>query len=117
MQQVNLVMSHFNVQNNVQQAPNALAAAQDTAQGQELVRESIRAVQTVQANEAAAENQKIHRKTPNDEREGNGNQGRENSRDSFELTKRSENSENEEGKNMPLIRENVKTKKTFDFYV
>ena len=69
MQPISLLMSHFNVENNIHMTPNALAAAQDTAQGQELVRDSIRITQTVQANEAAAETQKVHRRTEDEERE------------------------------------------------
>lgn len=69
VQPISLLMSHFNVENNIHMTPNALAAAQDTAQGQEIVRDSIRITQTVQANEAAAETQKVHRRSEEEERE------------------------------------------------
>ena len=80
MEPISLLMSHFNVEHNAQHTPHALAAAQDTVQGQELVKDSIRVTQTVQANEAAAEAQNIHRKTQEEERE----ERRRNSQDSFE---------------------------------
>lgn len=110
MQPVSMLMSNLNVEANTHHAPNALAAAQDTGQSQEIIRDGIRIVQTVQASEAAAETQRVHRKTENDEREGrNGN----NSQDSFVRSKQSKNKpENENG---PLLRENVKSKKSFDF--
>ena len=41
---------------------DAIAPAQQTQQGQEVAQESIRRTQTVQANVAAAEQQKIRRK-------------------------------------------------------
>ena len=70
MQPVNLLMSHINLESNVYHAPNALAAAQDTAQSQENVKEGIKAVQKVQASEAAAKSQKIkRRKDDNDKQE------------------------------------------------
>ena len=86
VQPISLLMSHFNVQNNVQLAPNALAAAQDTAQGQEIVRDSIQRVQMVQANEAAAEVQKVHRRSEDEEREGR----RRDAQDSYERSEREE---------------------------
>ena len=56
-------------------ASNALAAAQDTGQSQEIVREGIRVVQRVQATEKMQEAQRVHRKTENDDREGKNSQG------------------------------------------
>ncbi len=110
-------MSNLNIEANTHHAPNALAAAQDTGQTQEIVREGIRIVQTVQASEAAAESQRVHRKTENDDREGHeGNRG---GRDSFERREEKHNSHNEEAKSeseAPLIRENVRVKKKFEFY-
>ncbi len=110
MQPVSMLMSNLNVEANSHHAPNALAAAQDTGQSQEIVRDGIRIVQTVQASEAASESQRVHRKNENDEhREQNGR----NSRDSFEHTEK----KNGEPENVaaPLIRENVRSKKSFDF--
>ena len=54
VQPISLLMSQFNVENSAQLTRNALAAAQDTGQGQEVVRDSLRRTQMVQANEAAA---------------------------------------------------------------
>ena len=83
MQPVSMLMSNMNVEAMTHHAPNALAAAQDTGQKQEIIRDGIRAVQTVQASEAANEMQRVHRKTENDEREGREQKQRNNQRDSF----------------------------------
>ena len=72
MQPVSMLMSNMNVEAMTNHAPNALAAAQDTGQSQEIVREGIRQVQRVQASEEAKASQRVHRKTENDEREGRG---------------------------------------------
>ena len=69
VQPISLLMSHFNVENTARLTPAALAASQDTVQGQELVQDSIRVTQTVQASDAAAEAQKVHRRTEDEERE------------------------------------------------
>ena len=111
MQPVSMLMSNMNVEAMTHHAPNALAAAQDTGQSQEIVREGIRAVQTVQASEAANEMQRVHRKTENDEREG---QRRNNTGDSFVKSEAEEKKDGHEN-NMPLIRENVRSKKSFSF--
>lgn len=111
MQPVSMLMSNMNVEAMTHHAPNALAAAQDTGQNQEIVREGIRAVQTVQASEAANEMQRVHRKTENDEREG---QRRNNQRDSFEKSERPEKQEKEKDGHelsVPLKTENVKNRK------
>ena len=115
IQPVSMQMSNLNIEANTHHAPNALAAAQDTGQTQEIVREGIRIVQTVQASEAASEAQRVHRKTENDEREGNNRGGR----DSFEHREQREQkheSQKESESQAPLIRENVRTKKKFEFY-
>ena len=109
MQPVSMLMSNMNVEAMTHHAPNALAAAQDTGQNQEIVREGIRAVQTVQASEASAEMQRVHRKTENDEREG---QRRNNERDSFV---KSEKKKDGHELIAPLKTENVKSKKRFNF--
>ena len=112
MQPVSMLMSNLNVTNTTHHAPNAMAAAQDTGQSQEIVREGIRVVQTVQASEAASEAQRVHRKNENDERE----EQQKNSRDSFEHQEQKEkNKSPEKDSNTPLIRE-VNTKKKFEFY-
>ena len=111
MQPVSMIMSNINVEAMTHHAPNALAAAQDTGQSQEIVREGIKVVQTVQASEAAYEAQRVHRKNENDEREGRGGT---NGRDSFEHTEQKKN-EHEEIADAPLMRENVRNKKRVSF--
>ena len=95
MEPISLLMSHFNVEHNAQHTPHALAAAQDTVQGQELVKDSIRVTQTVQANEAAAEAQNSHRKTQEEERE----ERRRNSQDSFERSGQDKDKDNKDENN------------------
>ena len=112
MQPVSMLMSNLNIEANTHHAPNALAAAQDTGQNQEIVREGIRIIQTVQASEAASESQRVHRKTENDDREGNNSRG---GRDSFER-REPEHEEADTKAEVPLMRENVRSKKKFEFY-
>lgn len=116
IQPVSMLMSNLNIEANTHHAPNALAAAQDTGQNQEIFREGIRIVQTVQASEAAEESQRVHRKTENDNHEGNSNNGRRH--DSFERNE-DNHEDNHEAKSeteIPLIRENVRSRKKFEFY-
>jgi hypothetical protein len=68
LQPVNLQLAHFNVEHSAQISKDAIAAAQQTAQGQENVQESVRRAQSVQAGLAAAETQKVKRREE-DERE------------------------------------------------
>lgn len=111
MQPVSMLMSNLNVEANTHHAPNALAAAQDTGQRKEIVQEGIRMVQRVQATDAAAESQRVHRKNDNDEREG---QNRKGDRDTFTQTHSGE--ENVPvNETAPIIRENVRSRKSFDF--
>ena len=112
MQPVSMLMSHFNVENTIHHTPNALAAAQDTGQSQEIVREGIRRVQTVQASEAMSKSQRVHRKNENDEREGH-----EGSRDSFERTETESKAKSQDNNNQDsqLIHKNVRSKKSFEF--
>lgn len=100
----------MNVEAMTHHAPNALAAAQDTGQSQEIVREGIRVVQTVQASENVKEMQRVHRKTENDEREGQGRNGR----DEYQPHANADTKPNtpDEG---PVIRENARTKKRISF--
>lgn len=109
MQPVSMLMSNMNVEAMTHHAPNALAAAQDTGQNQEIIREGIRTVQRVQASEAASEMQRVHRKTENDEREG---QRRNNTGDSFV---RSEEKSGGHEDNAPVMRENARSKKRVSF--
>ena len=116
MQPISLLMSHFNVENNIHMTPNALAAAQDTAQGQEIVRDSIRITQTVQANEAAAETQKVHRRSEDEEREDR----RRGARDTYSGHSEDGGGEppQEEKTPLPTIHSDERpTTKGFDFYV
>ncbi|MCR5347250.1 MAG: hypothetical protein K6E38_05675 [Fretibacterium sp.] len=117
MQPISLLMSHFNVENNIHMTPNALAAAQDTAQGQEIVRDSIRITQTVQANEAAAETQKVHRRSEDEEREDR----RRDSRDTYSGSQGEEGGKepsNEGASPLPVVHsEERPPAKGFDFYV
>ena len=55
VQPISLLMAHFNVEHSAQISRDAIAAAQQTAQGQEVVQESVRRTQRVQASLAAAE--------------------------------------------------------------
>ena len=115
MQPVSMLMSNLNVEANTHHAPNAMAAAQDTGQSQEIIRDGIRIVQTVQASEAASEAQRVHRKNENDDQEGSKKQK---SGDSFEHSKKEKNLENTNTTLIPetKIESNIKSKKSFEFY-
>ncbi len=114
MQPVSMLMSNLNLESAAKISPNALAAAQDTGQSQEIVREGIRAVQTVQASDAAAEAQRVHRKNSGDEQDGRNGQGR-NSHDSFEHTEAKHEEQPVSQNNAPLIEKKVRRMKSFDF--
>ena len=73
LQPVNLQLSHFNVEHSAQISKDALAAAQQTGQGQEGVKESVKRAQMVQAGLAAEEPRKVKRRDE-DERERRGDQ-------------------------------------------
>ncbi len=117
MQPVSMLMSNLNLESAAKISPNALAAAQDTGQSQEIVREGIRAVQTVQASDAAAEAQRVHRKGAGDEQEGRERQGRQgrDSRDSFEHTEAGREEQGVSFGSAPLIEKKVRSRKSFDF--
>jgi uncharacterized protein YfiM (DUF2279 family) len=68
LQPVNLQLAPFNVEHSAQLSRDAIAAAQQTGQGQEVVQESVKRAQVVQAGIASAETQKVKRKEE-DERE------------------------------------------------
>lgn len=112
IQPVSMSMSNLNLDSAAKVSPNAFAAAQDTGQSQEIVREGIRMVQTVQASQAAAQTQRVHRKNSDEQEE---QEGRGKNRDSFEHTE----SKQEEGavniESAPLIEKKVKSKKSFEF--
>ena len=111
MQPVSMLMSNLNVEANTHHAPNALAAAQDTGQSQEIIREGIRMVQRVQASDAAAESQRVHRKKG--EEDTGGHEGR--SGDTFTQTHTEPEEKHETVDTAPLIRENVRSRKGFEF--
>ena len=119
MQPVSLLMSNLNVasETSVKYAPNAGAAAQDTGQSQEIVREGIRRVQTVQASEAMSKSQRVHRKNENDDQDKQ-EHGRD-SRDSFERTEAKSEAKDSDSQDhnqeQQLIHKNVRRKKSFEF--
>jgi len=117
MQPVSMLMSNLNVEANTHHAPNAMAVAQDTGQSQEIIRDGIRIVQTVQASEAASEAQKVHRKNENDEQQEGSK--KQKSGDTFERSKKEKNLENTaqvifENKEVQI--ESKNNKKNFEFY-
>ena len=113
LQPVSMLMSNLNLDSAAKISPNALSAVQDTGQSQEIIREGIRAVQTVQASEAAAEAQRVHRKNADNEQEGR--RGRGDRQDSFIHTEESEEGKAVKSENAPLIRENVRSRKSIEF--
>lgn len=117
IQPVSMLMSNLNLESAAKISPNALAAAQDTGQSQEIVRDGIRAVQTVQASDAAAEAQRVHRKNSRDEQEGQEHHSRQgkDSHDSFEHTEAKHEEHAVSIKNAPLIEKKVRSKKSFEF--
>ena len=117
IQPVSMLMSNLNLESAAKISPNALAAAQDTGQSQEIIRDGIRAVQTVQASDAAAEAQRVHRKNSGDDQEGQNGQGRQgkNSRDSFEHTETEHEEQAVSLKSTLLIEKKVRSKKSFEF--
>lgn len=108
LQPVNLQLAHFNVEHSAQISKDAIAAAQQTGQGQEVAQESVKRAQIVEAGLASAEAQKVKRKREEEEQEHR----REEQRQSF--TKRP----NDRGKEADLERK-PETKTTaggFDLY-
>ena len=69
IQPVDLPLAHFNVERTAQISKDALAAAQQTGQGKEVVEDSVRRTQMVQAGIAAAEPRKVKRREEEEERE------------------------------------------------
>ena len=110
MQPVSMLMSNLNVESAAKHAPNALAAAQDTTQRQEIVQEGIRMTQRVNASEAMAQSQRVHRKNDNDNQNGRNQQ-----QDSFEHTKSKNHEQTDSPSSAPLIKANINNRKTFDF--
>ncbi|MCL2009080.1 MAG: hypothetical protein FWG71_00860 [Synergistaceae bacterium] len=69
IQPVDLQLAHFNVERSAQLSRDAIAAALQTGEGKEIVKESVRRTQTVQAGLAAAEPRKVKRREEEEERE------------------------------------------------
>jgi len=69
IQPIDLQLAHFNVERTAQITRDALAAAQQTGQGKEVVEESVRRAQVVQAGIAAAEPKKVKRREEEEGRE------------------------------------------------
>ncbi|GHS89225.1 hypothetical protein AGMMS49957_12080 [Synergistales bacterium] len=87
LQPVNLQLAHFNVEHSAQISKDAMAAAQQTGQTQETVKENVMRAQRVEASIAAAEAQKIKSKEEDEKRRGNQRQassGRDENEDSAE---------------------------------
>jgi hypothetical protein len=68
IQPIDLSLAHFNVERSAQMSKDALAAAQQTGQGKEVVEESVRRAQMVQAGIAVAETKKVKRREEEEER-------------------------------------------------
>ncbi len=120
MQPVSMLMSNLNLESAAKISPNALAAAQDTGQSQEIIRDGIRAVQTVQASDAAAQAQRVHRKNAGDDQEGHNGQGRQGRQerdlhDSFEHTEAKNQEQHMSLKSVPLIEKKARSTKSFEF--
>ena len=111
VQPISLLMAHFNVEHNAQMSRDAIAAAQQTAQGQEVVQESVRRTQRVQASLAAAEVRKVRRRDEDEEGERRRDQEREEKGNSFQASAHP----GDDGEVRELKGEKT-PKKSFDFY-
>ena len=111
VQPISLLMAHFNVEHSAQMSRDALAAAQQTAEGQQVVQESVRRTQRVQAGMAAAEVRKVQRRNEDEEREHQ-RQRQDEGRDSFSSLASPEPEEEDK------VRESkgAAPQKSFDFY-
>ena len=69
IQPIELQLAHFKVEHTAQISKDAIAAAQQTGQGKEIVEENLRRAQTVQASVASAESGKVKRREEDEERE------------------------------------------------
>lgn len=111
VQPISLLMAHFNVEHSAQMSRDALAAAQQTAQGQQVAQESVRRTQRVQAGMAAAEVRKVQRRSEDEEREHR-RQHQDEDRDSFSSAASSEQGEEDKGRGS----KEAAPQKSFDFY-
>ena len=93
-----------------------MAAAQDTGQSQEIIKEGIKVAQTVQASENIKNSQRVHRKTPEERQQGNNNNN-----DSFERSdddknkNKNKNSDEIITKAAPITNANIKNTSSFNF--
>ncbi|MDR1873516.1 MAG: hypothetical protein LBQ90_00675 [Synergistaceae bacterium] len=110
LQPVNLQLAHFNIEHSAQISREALAAAQQTGQGQEVAQESVKRTQMVQAGLAAAEPQKVKRREE-DEQE----RRRQEQRQSFSGRRDSFMKDEDEDAEKSVSGEKDKPK-SFDFY-
>ena len=69
LQPISLQLAHFNVEHTAQISKDAIAAAQQTGQVKEVIEESVKRAQMVEASIAAAEAKKVKRKEEEEERE------------------------------------------------
>jgi len=104
IQPIDLSLAHFNVERSAQMSKDALAVAQQTGQGKEVVEESVRRTQMVQAGIAAAEPRKVKRRNEDEERER-----RREKKDQF-FSERDSSDENTEPANTEI--EEIKVKKS-----
>ncbi|GHV33070.1 hypothetical protein FACS1894187_00390 [Synergistales bacterium] len=74
LQPVNLQLAHFNVEHSAQISKDAMAAAQQTGQAQETVKENVMRAQRVEASIASAEAQKIKSREENEKNRRGGQQ-------------------------------------------
>ena len=110
LQPVNLQLAHFNVEHTAQISKDALAAAQQTLQGKEVIEESVKRAQMVEAGIAVAEVKKVKRKEEEEERE----RRRERQKQSFSSRDSYEETEPEEAENEEI--EVRKAPKSFELY-
>ena len=115
LQPVNLQLAHFNIEHSAQISRDAIAAAQQTGQGREVVQESVRRTQMVQAGLAAAEAQKVKRK---EEKERERRDDRRSFSKELESSKTGSGEETREGFEVAVEGENLPktSSKGFDFY-
>ena len=72
IQPIELQLAHFKVEHTAQISKDAIAAAQQTGQGKEIVEENLKRAQMVQAGVASAESGKVKRRENEEERERRG---------------------------------------------
>ena len=112
LQPVNLLMAHFNVEHSAQISKDAIAAAQQTGQGKEVVEESVKRTQIVQAGLAAAEPRKVKRREEEEEREHRRDRQEQSFSDQADFA--GENAEPKQAETKEITVK--KTPKSFDLY-